>query len=439
MKKTYRFAEAAIPFGDKEDSSYRKLTARAEVKDLPEYKHERMLKIAHWLSVGNLMAKRLLEIQRDFLVGDGVTYTAEDERTKKILDAFWDDPVNSWDIKLEDRVNELNLYGEQFWQVFVNDVTGHVRLGAIDPLCVKEVVSDPDNAEVKIKIKLKPKTDGSEGVTLDIIRPGEDGRLVGDVFFFKINSVLSADRGISELFAAADWIDLADQFILNRQERTAFLNAFLWDVEIKGADEAACDEYSKKLKLNPPKPGSWRVHNEKVKWSAVVPDLKGNDATNEYRILKLYILSGFGFPEHWFSDGGNANRNTSESMGLPTLKRLKRKQLYWKHILTYVFRFVIDQAVMHGAIFTDQSFDILFPEISEKDAEKTANTIEKTGNSVALAVSQEFLSKETATKVYANAVSRSGAQVDSAQEVEKIEAEKNKQTEIDSKGVSIDE
>ncbi len=38
-------------------------------------------------------------------------------------------------------------------------------------------------------------------------------------------------------------------------------------------------------------------------------------------------------PEHYLSEGGNANRATAAEMGLPAIKRMQRRQEYFRQIL----------------------------------------------------------------------------------------------------------
>ena len=89
--KLYKLSEsmssAEAVGGDPEDPTFRRLTGRS-LKDLPQYTHERMLNICYWLYRHNLLAKRILEIQRDFIVGDGITFIAEDENTLAVLESF---------------------------------------------------------------------------------------------------------------------------------------------------------------------------------------------------------------------------------------------------------------------------------------------------------------------------------------------------------------
>ncbi|MFQ5646262.1 MAG: hypothetical protein ACE5GM_04975 [bacterium] len=383
---------------DKDDWKYRKL--RNE-RDLNSFTHERMLKIAYHLYETNPMAHRIIEMTKDFVLGDGISYQADDPRTKELLDDFWNDSVNHWDLKQHQKVLELGLYGEQCYPVFVNRLSGRVRLGYLDPLHIDRVETDPDNCEQARQVITK----GSPGKKLQVIGLDEDpespscGRLVGDCFYFTVNKVSNATRGRSDLMALADWIDAYEQFLFNRLDRAALINAFVWDVKLEGMDEEGIRNW---LKDNPaPKPGSIRAHNERITWNAVVPDLKGGDTSKEAHLIKNYILGGAGFPAHWFAEGGEINRATAKEMGEPTLKRLKTRQKQFKKMVEFMFRFVIDQGVMAHRIKpeADLSFEVFLPEIMTKNLAVMSEVLEKVTRTLDLALGKEMISVEKAAGV----------------------------------------
>lgn len=398
-----RESYSSDPGIDPDDYKYRRLSGRPD-RDLSPITHQRMLEIAYRLYDRNPLAHRIVELTKDFVIGGGVTYRCESPEIQTILDDFWSDPINNWDLKQYNRVLELGLFGEQCYPVFVNSYNGRVRLGSLDPASIGEVRTNPENAEEVEAIVPK----GIQQRTLRVIHLDEEpesptfGRLVGDCFFFAINKVSNADRGRSDLLCLADWIDGYEQFLFNRIDRSALISSFVWDVTLEGMNE---DEIAQWLKKNPaPKPGSVRAHNEKVRWEAVSPDLKAHDAKEEARLLRTFILAGAGFPEHWFADGSQVNRATAKEMGVPTLKRLSARQRYFQYMIEYIFRFVIDQAVIHGRISpeTDTRFVVVLPEISQRDTSDAAASLERISNALASAEEKGWISKEAAGKMFVN-------------------------------------
>ena len=397
---------------DPDDDKYRRLSGNPG-RDLSPLTHERMLEIAYRLYDRNPLAHRIVELTKDFVVGGGVSYRAENPEVQAVLDDFWNDPVNNWNLKQHDRALELGLFGEQCYPVFINPFNGRIRLGSLDPARISQVRANPENAEEIETIIPK----GADQNPLRVVHQDEDadsptyGKLVGDCFFFAINKVSSASRGRSDLLCLADWIDGYEQFLFNRIDRSSLISAFVWDVTLEGMNE---EEIAAWLKKNPsPKPGSVRAHNEKAKWEAVSPDLKANDAVEEARLLRNFILSGAGFPEHWFSEGSQVNRATAQEMGVPTLKRLSARQRYFKYMIEYIFRYVLDQAVIHGRIPTesDTRFQVDLPELSQRDLEKSTASLERLSKALGVAEERGWISKETAGKMFVDFSRHSGNKI----------------------------
>ena len=399
--------EAYLGAIDPDEGKWRPLS-RGE-RDLSPVNHERALKLAYYLYETNPIAHRIIEITKDFVVGEGIRFSSPDPEVQRVLNEFWHDPVNLWDLKQHQKALELSLYGEQCYPVFVNPIDGHVRLGYIDPLEIKDVITDPENCEVVREVVLFA---GER--RLKVIGEDEDsGLLAGECFYFAINKVSNAKRGRSDLLCLIDWIDLYDKFLFSRAERAHLLNAFVWDVTLSGMNEAQIQKWLQ-ANTSPPKPGSIRAHNEKVEWKTVAPNLASHDATHEARLLRNQILGGAGLPEHWFAEGGEVTRATAAEMGEPTIKRLTSRQRYFKHMIEFIFRFVLDQARQAG-VLTERNrleFSITVPEISVRDMTRASASLNQVAQSLALAEDRGWIDKEGAKKLFSLVASHLGVETE---------------------------
>src|SRR5579862_3823938 len=81
----------------------------------------------------NPLASRVVELITDFVLGDTVTVEAAAPKVQAAIDRFCFDPENHMDTRVRSLVTELSLYGEQFIRFLVNPLTGHVKIGQIDP------------------------------------------------------------------------------------------------------------------------------------------------------------------------------------------------------------------------------------------------------------------------------------------------------------------
>lgn len=373
--------------------------------------HSRMLRLAKILYDSNPLARRIVELTKNFILGEGILYEAKDKRVKEILDNFWFDDINNWPIRQHERILDLCLYGELIIPVEVNPKNGHVTLGYIDPLQVQDVVTNPLNCLVYEKIIVKGLSDNR--TDLRVIKKDRNplsktfGRLMGEVFFFAINKVSNQTRGTSDLLPLIDWLDAYDQFLFNRLERQSFINNFVWDVTLEGADDSEIEEFKKNLIA--PTPGTIRIHNERVKWNVINPKLESSDAQAESQLLRSHILAGAGYPPHFFSDFSGVRATAYESY-FPTEKNLVSRQKIIKGFLEYIFRFVIDQAIIHNTLppNIDTSFEVIFPEISIRDLERTSRALRNITLALSDARDAGWLTDEECRRTISSVLSQIG-------------------------------
>jgi len=172
---------------DPDDYLYRKLTTNKN-RNLPDIAHERQIELAAYFFKTNPKARRIIETTKDFIIGKGIKYEANDPKVKEILDEFWIE--NSWEKRQHDFPVELGLYGEQCYPVAINEYNGKVELGYIDPGIIKKVVVNKENCLIVEKVKLKGSTD-TPGKELEVIKVDKDpnsatyGRLIGGLFLFQ--------------------------------------------------------------------------------------------------------------------------------------------------------------------------------------------------------------------------------------------------------------
>lgn len=405
IKRTFGLTDIVESTVDADDHLYRPLTQKG-ARDLDPLKQDQMIKICFLLYDKVGMAKRLINMQTEFILGEGMVYKAKDKRVQAVLDAFWNDSVNAMNLTQYDKVTELALFGEQCYPTFVNEHNGHVQLGVLDPAVITEVVPNPENITQIIGIK-------SRGKEYKVIHADPDTDLLtGDAFFFTVNNVSTAARGRSDLFPIADYIDGYERFLFNRLERSHLLNSFLWDVTLEGATQKEIDDFKKVQRI--PKPGSTRYHNENVKWNTVTPKLEANDASQEARLLRNQILGSFGIPGHYFAEGDKTTRATALEMGTPTFKKFKLRQKYVSYMFQYIFRYVIDQAIMKKVLpmDVDKTVKIVFPKISEKDLSAIATALGTITTSLVLAVDNNFITEEKASEIYAEQISLLGTDIE---------------------------
>jgi hypothetical protein len=423
-------AKASLPITanyDPHGEGYRRLSSGGEARrDLHGISQDRMFEIAYYMWDNSAMVKGLASMDRSFLFGEPITVTSEDEMVQEVIDDFWNDPVNHMDIRFPNRMMWMSLLGEQLWEVRVNPNNGHVRINYIDPAQIKEVYVNRLYLSEPLRIELQGKS-GGKGKILNVIRDDRDnrsksyGRLVGDCFFFTINKPENATRGRSDFLTLFDWIDGTERYGFNYLERAEFLLNFIWDITLKGMDENQIREWMQK---NPaPQPGSQRAHNENVEWKAVAPPLNAYDARAGYDMAKSFIMGASRRPESWFGGGGKAYQTEAEMFGQVPIKDLNERQLLIKHILRFQIQFALDQAVIAGRLPAQRvekaGFQINMLELSPKDLSSKINSIPQLTTALMVAEQNKWVSRETATKLFAFVCGEMGYDVDPEEEMER--------------------
>ena len=127
----------------------------------------------------NPVAKRGLDLRRDYIIGRGVKPVAKDADLQALLDAYCRN--NRMEINAAKFARQLFLFGVQCYPAFVRESDGRVLLGYIDPGEIETVIAHPDNAMVMAAVVVKPtdKTQPWESTygtrVYRIIRRADDG------------------------------------------------------------------------------------------------------------------------------------------------------------------------------------------------------------------------------------------------------------------------
>ena len=406
--------------------------------DLFAHDQTKMQAVALHLYRHNHLAKRMLEIIVDFILADGSSLKAKHEDPEiqallqTVLDQTWSDPINDMDRLNPQRLLELYLWGEALMPAMVDDLTGRVRLGWIDPSQIVDIEPDKTTKRPgRVKINASAAKDaGIDGEYLDVVRfSHSENAIVGNAFFHQVNHVLTARRGISEFYSASDWFDVLDETMKIQADRAKALLAYFWDATIEGADDTDIKRFMKAQQA--PYPGMMRAHNEKVKWEAKAPNLAAYESSRHTKDIKTHIASGYGYPDHWLGSGGETNLATAEQMSEPTRKALKRKTSTYKFLMSDIARYAIVQSqrakygILAGVNVDPLSdcFDVVVPDIGGPDVAKIGSALQTITTAISQAKADGLVSEDTSRTMFAIVASMTGVEIDPAVEAKKIEAE----------------
>jgi hypothetical protein len=403
---------------------------------------DRMQRLAEYLWQSNLLANRMVEIPLAYLLAEGVRLQCSDQAHQQLLDAWWSDPINDWSWKLYARARSLALHGELCFSAHVNEVTGFVRLGFLAPQRIGQVVLDPDNPEQPIGVITKRDAQGRY-LKYRVIVLGDDAELFtrrtadiragfsdGEVFLFQVNTLSGGSRGRSDLLAAMDWVDAYDEFLFGELDRSRYLRAFVWDLNVKSA---TADDVAQRAKtFQPPAPNSVYVHNDGEELTPKAPELAAADSAEAARLFRNHVLAGATIPEHWFGGGGDVNRAAAAEMGDPTYKILTARQTVLKHMLETLGRYVLMKHPDARPDWGAPAWQVTasFPELVSKDVTKFAAAMREVTAAALMLVDRGLLTEERALQLVADIAARFGQEIDAADELKKAREER-KQREAD--------
>jgi hypothetical protein len=242
-----------------------------------------------------------------------------------------------------------------------------------------------------------------------------------EVLQFKINAVSNAKRGKSDLATLLPWLRRYKDWLTDRVRINKYKAAFLWDVQLSGADAKTIDRKRMQYAY-PPEPGSIIVHNESEQWSAVGPRIEASDAAADGRAIKLMIAMGAGLPEHYLAEGGEVNRATAGEMGLPTFRKFQRRQDTVGLLLRAILDRVLDEAARAGTLpaEVDRAYRVIFPEIVPGDGGALAAAGSTLLQALLAAHQAGWVSRETGMRLFYEMV---GQEISVAEELERVARE----------------
>lgn len=263
----------------------------------------------------NPIAKRICKMITQFVLGKGVkatVITAEvktgqkeqdpktgeeyeyvidlQEKAQELLDDHW--AQNNLNIRAKQIFRDLLIFGEQFIRYF--DAPWGLKVRALDPSTIWEVVTDPDDAESEFYIHQQYPTKYQWYVDLPIptikfiIRQVP----VAAYYHMKINTVSGEVRGRSELFAILGWLKRIKEFASDRVIRNKMGNLFVLDVAVEGGDAQVAAAQAQFAQ--PPTPGSFFIHNKAATLEGVKAEIGSGDVTSDWDMLMVITAVGAG-------------------------------------------------------------------------------------------------------------------------------------------------
>ena len=370
---------------------------------------------AYWLYKTNPLAEFMINTPASFIACRTMPFECKNEKIKELLQAFWD--RNRLDLRWGNYVQELGVFANIVLTAHKAEHTGRVKLGYIDPGLIITTVPDPEDVQTKIGVIIKASELHDKQRTLKVILDSDteedlspdaktlrDQMTDGECFLLQINCMSSELLGTSDLFNIAEHLDSYEQMMADSGDKFAQFNAFYYDIQVDGADNKQLEE--ERNLYTPPRTGGAFIHNEKVKSTAIAPDLKAADAEAASRMQRRHILGAKNVPNHWYADPDGSNRATADAMDRPTLMRFERRQgeikAALKTIADYVVTCAIDAGYLTGVPEDEAyAYEISSPPMTDKDLAKISTMLQQVSASLVVAEVQGWIDQPQAAKMFA--------------------------------------
>ena len=270
------------------------------------------------------LARRIVELTSQYVIGGGFDIKCDDERTKDFIDSFWHHHLNRMPSRMVELCDELTRTGNLFILVST-DAAGMSYIRSIPASNIDRIFPTPNDIEQPLLFVTKP-DEHLESQTYAAYAPHADfqmpdGSFMPVVLHYAINRPAGAQWGEPDISPLLPWLRRYSAWLEDRVRLNRFRNAFLYVVSGSFISEDARKARQAQLAANPPSPGSILVTDSSETWSVITPKLEALDANQDGLTLKKLIAAGVGIPMHFLAEPEGSTRTTADSAGGPTFRR----------------------------------------------------------------------------------------------------------------------
>ena len=297
----------------------------------------------------NPLAKRAVDLTRQFAVGKGHTVTAQNKDVQAVLDEFRADLENNvfgYDRSL---LQDLQVDGELFIRYFVDKASGKVVIVPIAPWNIQNIRTEPGFFRRVISYNLyytitNVNDNQTTTETIDLKIPPTE------MLHVAINAHSYELRGRPDIFAALPWLYAYKDWLEDRYRQNKWRGALLWWVKIAGSVPGVIAQKLAQWK-KPPTPGSAYVSSDKEEVSVLSNPVAANDATEDGKSIKNMTVVAFGLADYMLGTGSDTNLATATAQALPSLwKFIDAQQFMQEQVWTPIYKRVIREAVNAGRL-----------------------------------------------------------------------------------------
>lgn len=370
-----------------------------------------------WLK--NPLIRRAVLTQANYVFGQGMNISSEDEDVNVVIQSFLDDTKNKAELTSHQnqmvKEIELNLFANIFFVFFTDTLIGTVKVRTIPEQEIKLIITDPEDSKTPLLYqriynlrKFNTKADaftGSQTITkyyrdwkateLDLKKVALKADALKDeavIYHVSVNKLSDMQFGVSEVYSAIDWAKVYKSFLEDWVTITKSYAQFAWKLTAKNKTGML----QAKAKLNttlsssntetnpPPVTGSIFTQTEGTKMDPIKTAGATTKADDGDKLVHMVSAATGIFFHYLTGDPSTGNLATAKSMERPMELQFKNRQKLWIDVYTNILNYVIDQSIIASAgkltggrkkddpdnivlANGERMLSITFPDILEKD------------------------------------------------------------------------
>ena len=309
----------------------------------------------------NPLARRIVELTSQYVVGGGISVESKDEATQRFIQEFWNERLNRMDTRVFEWSDELCRSGE----LFILISTGPAGMSYVRAIPALDIVAI-ETAEHDIEQELSfitrdetryPALSLSTQPALTTASSSEDEwpRQENIMIHYAVNRPVGALRGESDLAPLLRWLSRYAAWLEDRARLNHFRNIFQFVVTLNGSSEVDRRKRQAELNLNPPGAGAILVKDQSESWDVISPKLESSEASEDGLSLKKMIAAGAGFPLHYLAEPESSTRTTAESAGGPSFRRMEQRQEFFTWMIADLLKVIVSRAQQCGRLVDPQA------------------------------------------------------------------------------------
>jgi len=343
------------------------------------------LQLSRLYSTKDPLGKQAIRLWTDYTFGTGMVWDTEDEKTKEVLEGFWDAQANQGVLSARGQrksSDKLLIEGEIFFALFLG-ANGETKIRTIDPLEITEIITDPDDKEdvryyrrewsdtagTPHKAIYRSTTNVKDKATTDSL--GTSVTKTQDALVYHLTYNTITQRGNPLLLPALLWMKYYTKFLGSRIAVMLALAKFAWRSKVKGG-QAQVDAIKAKTHGKDIPAGSHEVENLGVDTTPIKTESGASAAYQDGKMIKYQVCAAVGIPEQYFGDISTGNLATAKTVELPMMKMFQSYQAIWAD----AYKDINDIVLEHNNVPDDKWYvDMDFPAIAPADIAQAATAL----------------------------------------------------------------